>query len=465
MNRFGNVPWPLSVMGLLLFSFVNEIQYPVCAILFVLFSKNPISRFKFILFPVALAFFYTGIDWLLPKLFTDTLGHSLYASFPINQIADIGGPYLLTFLIVLNNICLEQSVHRIRKTSKSFLYHFQHYIPALLLLVLGLCYGTYRVKQINSYLSQSHPKIRIAAIQANIGDFDKLAAEDGVKEAANNVLNMYFDLSEHALNQDPKPDILVWPETAYPSTFGTPLSASSLLLDQKVESFVHKHDLPLIFGGYDRQDGKEFNSLFLLEPAKNPQIYHKNILLPFGEYIPGLENVQFIKDIFPQMGFFGRGPGAQVLNLTTKNNLSLSFSPAICYEALVSNYVLDAARLGSQLILNVTNDSWFGPFGEPKQHLAITVFRSIETRIHQLRSTNTGISALILPTGEITGSTPIMESAILNATIPLLQPQKTLMVSWGNWFQPFALIAGILLLFLCFKDAIKNSHNRHMSKL
>jgi apolipoprotein N-acyltransferase len=290
----------------------------------------------------------------------------------------------------------------------------------------------------------------MAVIQANIGDFDKIAAEKGLADAAKKVVQSYLDLSEKALTLEPKPQIIVWPETSYPSTFRTPQTADELARDQDVERFVKKHRVPVLFGGYDHQDNKDYNSFFFLspeadrgvEPPRDLRTYHKNVLLLFGEYIPGADLFPFIKKLFPQVGNFGRGVGPEVIPVVPASagkSLPIQVGPIICYEALFPYFVIDAARKGSNLILNITNDSWFGPYGEPILHLSLTTFRGIETRLPQLRATNTGISTLIRPDGEITQATGIGEQTILNAAVPVYPPLWTLMKAWGDWFGWFAL--------------------------
>ena len=290
-------------------------------------------------------------------------------------------------------------------------------------------------------------------IQANIGDFEKIAAEQGLRGANERVLSTFFDLSDEALAKTPKPAALIWPETSYPGTFRTPESADDLARDQKIENFVRSRGVPLYFGGYDHFSRKDFNAFFFLSPKlavaggeSDLQIYRKNMLLLFGEYIPGADQFKFLANAFPEVGNFGRGPGPVVLRVPTSDPKTpiLAVGPIVCYEALFPWYVLAAARQGSDLILNITNDSWFGPFGEPALHLALTTFRSIETRLPQLRSTNTGISALILPTGEISQSTAIGEATSMNATVPLIEPISTLMKNWGDWFGPTCLIIFLL---------------------
>ena len=178
------------------------------------------------------------------------------------------------------------------------------------------------------------------------------------------------------------------------------------------------------------------------------QIYRKNILLLFGEYIPLSETFTFLKTAFPQVGNFGRGVGPSVLEIypQDKSQPPVKVGPIICYEALFPNYILTAARKGSEMILNITNDSWFGPYGEPILHFSLITFRSIEARLPQVRATNTGISALILPDGTIPAQTSIDSEEVMSASVPLTAPIWTLMKAWGDWFGPFALTLGLVLI-------------------
>jgi apolipoprotein N-acyltransferase len=227
---------------------------------------------------------------------------------------------------------------------------------------------------------------------------------------------------------------------------------------------VQSIGVPLLFGGYDQDGKKDFNSLFALSSpaliaANAPHestdrlggdliAYHKNVLLLFGEEIPFSDQIPILNTWFPQVGNFGKGPGPQVFSVPLRNGeLTPRVAPIICYETLFTRYTVEAARLGAQVLLNVTNDSWFGPFGEPELHLALSTFRSIETRLPQIRSTNTGISALILPDGTIADASPKNQALYLNWEVALPQaPSATLLIRWGDWFGPTALTLGILLL-------------------
>lgn len=459
LREFGGLPWPLAIIGWFLFSFICQPQFyllaPVLRWTGLLREETPFRPWRAAGLALLTALVYAGTDRVLPKLFVDTLGHAMYAAPLLRQAADIGGAPLLTTLLFLANDTLAFAIARFRKRQEPSIWPALHSVApssVLLLAALGLTllYGSRRGAEIARLTEKAPAFVQAAAIQGNIGDFDKLAAERGVRGAAEKVLSTYLGMSDQATLLEQKPDLLVWPETAYPSTFRTPNNSDELFRDQKVEAFVSGHDIPLLFGGYDHWQRKDFNALFALSPRTEPglsgnadlQTYRKNVLLLFGEYIPGAEQLKFIRDQFPQVGNFGRGVGPDVVSVAIPRIGSLKASPVICYEALFPDYVIAAARKGSQLILNITNDSWFGPWGEPYLHLALVAFRSVETRLPQLRATNTGISALVLPNGDITNRTPINEPAIMNVRIPLIGPVPTLMKSWGDWYGYFAALAG-----------------------
>ena len=237
----------------------------------------------------------------------------------------------------------------------------------------------------------------------------------------------------------------------------------------RIESLVKNRRFPLLFGAYDRDRGKDFNAFYVLSPeplsadlldpirsvGDDLQYYRKNILLMFGEYVPFQDHIPMFNSLFPQVANFGRGIGPDVLNVPlfgpsesgggSLPSRVLKASPVICYEVLFPDYVIEAARKGSQMILNVTNDSWFGPYGEPHLHLALSIFRTVETRLPLLRGTNTGFSALVLQNGEIAARSKLFAPEIVNVRVPLMNPPiDTLMKRWGDWFGESAFLLGAL---------------------
>lgn len=462
--HFSGLHWSFGVFGLFLYAWFGQPQFALFALAWFALRRRGIAGRWGRLAPLGYALVYTAIDLWIPKLFVDTLGHSTYRAIHLRQAADLGGPALLTFAIAWVNFSLFEA-------AKAFLGRGEPSIwpalrkgarfaaPSVGFALLLTLYGIWRLEDIRSLSAKSDRVLRAGLIQANIGDFDKIASERGVRGAAEAVLSTFFRLTDQALARTPKPDLVIWPETSYPSTFRTPVSPEELRRDQMLEGFVRSRGVPLLFGGYDHSNGKDHNALFYLTPRPQAQtgdlqVYRKNILLVFGEYIPGAELIPWIKRTFPQVGNFGRGPGPQVFNLDLPRVGTVRTGPLICYEILFPSYVLQAARAGSELIVNITNDSWFGRYGEPDLHLSLSVFRGIEARIPQLRTTNTGITALISADGTIESPTDKFIADVGVREVRLApRPVWTLMKAWGDWFPGFALAASLALVAWALRGA------------
>jgi apolipoprotein N-acyltransferase len=461
VRTFGGVPLPLSILLLILFGTVGQPQFYLAA-LPLRAPLRKIAGFRqegpsegphegkacsltILGWAILSGLFYAGLDWTLPKIFVDTLGHSMIYASNLRQIADIGGPALLTFLLLLANLSIFTLFCRFKHRGEPAIWGaLRSALPLLVVTLIAWIasdrYGAFRNRQVTERLGSPLKTKQVAAIQANIGDIEKLASERGFTEASERVMRSYFDLSDQALRLAPKPEIILWPETAYPSSFRSPHTSGDFARDKEVEGWSASRKSPLVFGGYDRDLlGKSYNSVFYLSPDGTDSRYAKSILIPFGEYIPGMESIPWVRDLFPMVGFFGKGPGSVIREIA-----DLKTQPVICYEILFPNFTADAVRAGAEAIFNFTNDSWFGPHGAPYYHLNLAAFRSIETRIPQLRATNTGFSALILPNGEITSRTRLFEPEIMSVTLPVIEPIPTLILKWGDWFGKTALLLSSL---------------------
>ena len=467
LNHYGPLPWPIAIVGLALYSLIGQPQFYVWAPLAAYFLRKPEPRGRRLWVYSGLALAYTGIDWLTPKLFVDTLGHAFYRSESYRQLAELGGATLLTFLVLWVALWIYDATQFKRRESLAV---------AGAILVLAGGYGAYRNIEVQTWMRGStgagalsprsgpasatgqnssgtaYPSAHFGLIQANIGDFDKVAAETGIAEASTKVIRTFLTMSDQALSVTPRPDFIVWPETAYPSTFHASQSPVDVARDQLLIDFARSRKISLLFGGYDHKDGKDFNGFFFLSPDHQPdlQSYQKHILLLFGEYIPLMDQIPWLMRMFPQIGNFGRGPGPMAVEVPTvrADIPSVKIGPSICYEALFAADGIGAVRKGAQVLLNITNDSWFGPRAEPELHLSLTTFRSIETRVPLLRSTNTGYSALILPDGSMIKQSALWESQVLNWDVPIYPPRQTLMLMWGDWFGWFAAAMGSVMLGL-----------------
>ena len=161
------------------------------------------------------------------------------------------------------------------------------------------------------------------------------------------------------------------------------------------------------------EDGRLYNTAFLL--GTDGQIhgrYDKRHLVPFGEYVPLQQVFFFLDKLVVGIGDFGRGRRATVFSLD-----GVRFSVMICYEAIFPGEVREFGRDGAEFLVNITNDAWFGRSGAPSQHLAMAAMRAVENGMYLVRAANTGISAVVAPTGEILAETGIFTEATLLGTI------------------------------------------------
>jgi apolipoprotein N-acyltransferase len=289
----------------------------------------------------------------------------------------------------------------------------------------------------------------VGVVQANITKYEKLAAELGTYDVVRMILDTHYRLSDELLLSR-KLDLLVWPETVYPTTFGTPKSEAGAEFDAEINAFVARHRVPLLFGTYDLEQEREYNAAMVLGPggdgALTRSAYRKTMLFPLTEWVPEAIDSPWLRERMPWTGYWKRGPGPRTLPIRLRDGRPLILAPLICYESIFPGYVAEEARLGAELIMTLSNDSWFSGTPGPRQHLIQAAFRSIETRLPQVRVTNSGISALISSTGEVITAVPDDQRASVAVTVPPNPRLSTLMVAWGDWLRPTALVLSLVLL-------------------
>ncbi len=455
IKEFGGLPWSAAVLGLLLFSLIGQPQWWILAPVARKTLRGAMlqERGRAVLSLLWIALAYTALDWIVPKLFRDTFGHHMVGHENLRMNARWAGAYGLTFLAAFSNLAIAYFVLLLRgRKEPSAWPAVSRSAPVLATagaLIAGFwIYGSTTRDWVEKQVDVAE-SVPLAVIQANIGDLEKFAARKGVRKARQQVMETFIRMSDEALStMSPRPAAIVWPETAFPSSFRKPRIADELELDQAVENFAKTRQIPMLFGGYDEDSGfprKDYNAFFFLGRNAGPedlQVYHKTRLLLFGEELPFSDVFPTLRQWFPQVGNFGRGRGPEPFSLPT--HPVIRAAPAICYEVLFADDIAKAKRNGSQMILNITNDSWFGPYAEPQLHLALSTFRSIENGIPMLRATNTGISAVVDPAGRILQRTDIGVPVILPARVPLTALPASPVERWGDYFPKLASALAIL---------------------
>jgi apolipoprotein N-acyltransferase len=400
------------------------------------------------------AFTWVGAEWILPKLFADSLGHGLLPAPWLRQAADLAGVGGLTWVLLLVNECVLAAA---RGFSASGARHGRWRAiaaPAALgsALVAALAgYGVLRLRALDREMAGA-PRIVAGFVQADIAHYGSLAQRVGTFDAVASILEAHLALSHQLLEAAPV-ELLVWPETVYPTTFGAPKSEEGAGFDRALAGFVASSRVPLVFGAFDEEQGSEFNAAVFLSPARQGQVdfetYRKATLFPLTERVPAWLDSPAMRERMPWLGGWTAGAGARVVPLRLGDGRELRIAPLICYDATTPRVARDAALAGANLIVTLSNDSWFAEGGGPRLHLAVSAFRSLETRRAQLRATNTGVSAAILPDGEIVARADVHERTALAAELPVFAARPTLAVAWGDWLGPVSAgLAVVLVLSL-----------------
>ncbi|HWP65095.1 MAG TPA: apolipoprotein N-acyltransferase, partial [Candidatus Limnocylindria bacterium] len=293
------------------------------------------------------------------------------------------------------------------------------------------------------------PPVTVAVVQGGLADYARLREAHGSFEATRRILNRYFALSGEAAEGA---QLLVWPETVYPTTFGRPKSEDGATFDRALARFVSSVGMPLVFGGYDAaEDGVEYNAAIVLEPAGAGgsvtfDAYRKTWLFPLTERVPALLDRPAVRAWLPWLGTWQRGDGPLVLSVRPKNGAPIRIVPLVCYDAVVPAHTRAAALDGGELIVTLSNDAWFRRGPGTWLHLAASVFRTIETHRPQVRATTTGISAVIDASGELRRTAGPGERAVLvEPVVPLALP-PTVSMRLGDWVSPALSLAALLAL-------------------
>jgi apolipoprotein N-acyltransferase len=386
----------------------------------------------------------------------------------ILQAADLAGVGGLTFVLLIVNLCVAETVRR--RAVERYMMR-ESLLPtacAALLVAAVASYGALRERQFaapaTSAGAGTDGTIRVALVQADISDYDRMRAEIGSYETVRRVLDAHYELSRRALRSTPALDLLVWPETVYPTSFGKPKSEQGADFDREIADFVAASGVPLIFGTYDSDGSGEYNAAAFLEPRPEArsdfQSYRKTMLFPLTERVPAVLESGVLRGALPWLGTWKPGSGPKVVPVTLpRTGRKLRIAPLICFDAIAPPLALEAVRKGAELIVTLSNDAWFSDGRGPWQHLVVSAFRSVETRRPQVRVTNTGISAVITPTGKIVELASVHEATVLVASVTPVAEATTLVLRWGDWFGPTALAAAALLA-LTAGAALRRSEHR-----
>lgn len=400
--EFGHFPWWGGVGSLIGFAAIAHMHYPIAGLLAVAL-RNRFKTHALWFFAMSATLFLL-CERLTPMIFPWHLGYPwLWSGFPGAQFADVIGFEGLNIVTVYTNALLACAFYvGIRHTSRSKPRAIGLVATAVALVALVNILGLGRAEK------WKHPdsSMKFLLVQGNIGNFDKLMAEQG-RNFRTPIVDKFLALSEQGLKDHPDTQVMLWPETAFPDVLDLPYQND--VQAARLRKFVTDHKMPLLTGSYsyDFQNKETYNGFFFMNSAgftpESP--YRKSILLVFGETFPFSDYIPYMSKLFPDLGSFGRGNGPTVMSVSA-GGTGFLIGPQICYEGLYPWFTVSLAKKGAVILSNVTNDSWFGHDFEPYQHMYMTLARAIEVRRPLVRSTNTGISTAITAAGEIIGVSP-----------------------------------------------------------
>ncbi|HTZ11969.1 MAG TPA: apolipoprotein N-acyltransferase [Candidatus Margulisiibacteriota bacterium] len=317
----------------------------------------------------------TGFPWAL-------LGYSQYLNLPVIQIADITGPWGVSFLLMLSNVAIVEIIWSGKKAFWPRLKITVILLAAVLSLVLS--YGYLRLSRTPPPAADT---VRISLIQGNIPQELKwhVASREYIS-------SKYLELSSAAMKDGA--DLLLWPEAALPAILEEEPS-----FFERAKGFAETNRVNLLLGAVTLRDTLYYNSAILVYPNRQTLRYDKMHLVPFGEYIP-LKNVfPFLQTIVP-IGDVTAGKEYTIFRIRGREGKA-SFAVLICFEDLFPELSREFAKRGARLLVNITNDAWYKKTSAASQHLQGSVFRAVENRLPLVRAANTGISAFISPEGKL----------------------------------------------------------------
>ena len=361
------------------------------------------------------SWFLTGFPWIY-------LGYGPIDTW-LAGWAPITGIYGLSFFMALATSAIYLQLKGPSKTLRTV---------ALICLILPFLLG-WGLNQKSWTSPKSDGNLSIAMIQGNTPQNLKWKPSQRAK-----ILQSYVTPTLTLLDKD----LIIWPETAIPQLFD---SAHPVL--RPLEELLKESNTGLITGVPSRQRTKDrtryFNSVVGLATASG--IYHKQRLVPFGEYVPLENTLRGLIAFFDlPMSSFSLGPERQS-PITLENGQSLS--PFICYEIVYPDLVSESAQ-NADYILTVSNDSWFGDSFAPHQHLQMARMRAIENGRYLLRATNNGISAIVAPNGQVINQTKQFVATVLTSEVRAMEGM-TLFSRFGSI--PILSICIILLAGLIFQ--------------
>lgn len=435
-------------LGLLYWIYIfNLLALPGLLLAFSLFFGISFFLYKYIsdrlffisvfLFPIV----FTSIEYLRSSGYWGfpwgLVGYSQYNFNLLIQISEITGVFGVSFLVLLANT----SITFLILSKFTFNRILIEVVSALIIFFIVFLYGYDAQKK----MTKLKDFVNIALVQPNFNSWENWYA---TKEKRKNTL---YYLTLQAVYE--KPQIIVWPESAIPEYF---IKYDKQLKQYYIFNPEWKNYFETIFKKYNgyllinvnffEDEETYYNSAFLID--SNLHIigrYDKIHLVPFGETLPFIKNIFLMKWLANWLGTSDYSAGSDYTVFQINN---YTFACIICFEDAFGDLSRKFVKNGAQFLINLTNDGWAESQSVSLQHNAIAVFRAIENRTSLFRCTNTGVTSIIDPQGNISKIYPLQKSGILLDSSIINKNIKTFYTRYGDLFANFILIGTLVLTII-----------------
>jgi apolipoprotein N-acyltransferase len=441
LHNFASVRIVLAVLPLILLAAVLAV-YTAVAFWSAQYCAERLRIPIVVTLPVA----WTAVEWVrtyFPIGFPwNLLGYTAYRNLDLIQFAEYTGVYGISALIILFNVVTYGILFRVYSRRVQTVS-----LGALtVLMATVLIFGSVRVDRLAR--EQNRKSLKVAMVQGNIPQSIKW--DPKFLESS---FEVYVRQSQAAARRGA--DLIVWPEAAaafffqpddhYPADFAGDAPYRERLLQLAAET-----GHPILFGApalgvEDHQTGF-YNRAYLVSGGGKVQAWYDKIqLVPFGEYVP-LKNVLgfFVNRVVTGFGDLFPGRIQTIFDVA-----GARLAVLICYESVFPDLTRREVKSGAQILVNITNDAWYGESSAPYQLLAMAAMRSVETKVPMVRVANTGISAVIEPSGMITAPTPLFKRDTQVERV-YWRPESTLYAEVGDVFAEVCVLlaaGGLVMAF------------------
>ena len=451
MHVYGGMNAPLAGLSLVLFSLYLGFWFGAFALALAVVREATLDRKYAWLVFAAVPFLWTAMEFAIariPGFPWDQLGYSQVDNGLLTRLAPWTGVYGITFVLACGNAWIAVLARR--------RLHFGFGASLFtLLFIFFLSYGGSSLKRpvpvATAMAMLVQPNLNVASDDVWVGpEWDRHIAQFaalGAQACKGYIAGLpetgASQVSDIDCNTVPVPSLIVWPESPAPFRDVDPKFQSAMRMVAEADK------APMIVGaiGMDADQATQqyriYNSAVVF--AQDGHVagrYDKMHLVPFGEYVPHRELFFFVRQIAQSLTDMSVGMERKVFRISGMDGSAHRYGVFICYESVFGDEVRQFVRLGAEVLVNISDDGWYGDSSAPWQHLNMARMRAIENRRWILRDTNNGVTAAIDPYGTVRQSIPRHEVGALAARFGY-SSEITFYTAHGDWLAGLCAIVAL----------------------